>query len=228
MIGFYNYDNTLFDELTFPEGIDKSLAVDTILTRSGEFETLYSTFESNKALIGVWGRKHYRTFDKWLKALNAEYDPLANYDRKEDYTDTETVNNTGAVVSSETGSQNETRGTQATQKVVTDQDATDTQKVAAYDAATSQLKEENITANDSTVDTTDISTVQVTGSDSRNGNTQSNNNTARSFEHHARMFGNIGVTSSQQLLQSELDVQRFNIFDQIADLFIDEFCILVY
>ena len=41
-------------------------------------------------------------------------------------------------------------------------------------------------------------------------------------------FGNIGVTTSQQMLQSELDIARFNIVQQITDLFLSEFCILVY
>ena len=44
----------------------------------------------------------------------------------------------------------------------------------------------------------------------------------------ARLYGNIGVTTSQQMLQSELDVARWNVYEQIADLFVDEFCIMIY
>ena len=40
MIGLYNYDNTLFDNLTFPAGIDKDLAINQILMSCGEFEAL--------------------------------------------------------------------------------------------------------------------------------------------------------------------------------------------
>ena len=53
MIGLYNYDQTLFDNLTLPTGIDKDLAVETILTRSGEFEVLYSSLDFNKFLIVI-------------------------------------------------------------------------------------------------------------------------------------------------------------------------------
>lgn len=47
-------------------------------------------------------------------------------------------------------------------------------------------------------------------------------------EHTAHLYGNIGVTTSQQMLQQELDVRKFNIYDKIADMFMTEFCILIY
>ena len=40
--------------------------------------------------------------------------------------------------------------------------------------------------------------------------------------------GNIGVTTSQQMLQSELDIATWNLYEHIADLFVTEFCIMVY
>lgn len=46
--------------------------------------------------------------------------------------------------------------------------------------------------------------------------------------HELRAYGNIGVTTSQQMLQQELDIARWNIYQQIADMFIEEFCITVY
>ena len=47
-------------------------------------------------------------------------------------------------------------------------------------------------------------------------------------KHSSHLWGNIGVTTSAQMLQGELDVRRFNIYSQIADIFVSEFCILVY
>ena len=46
--------------------------------------------------------------------------------------------------------------------------------------------------------------------------------------HAGRIHGNVGVTTSQQMLQSELDIARFNIVQQITDLFMTEFLIMVY
>ena len=94
LIGIYNYNEHIFDGLTFPEGIDKEIAVNEILTRSGEFEILYPDDAFLTAMITHWGKKHYRTFDKWVKALAIEYKPLENFDRNEETRD-ETRKNSG-------------------------------------------------------------------------------------------------------------------------------------
>ena len=49
-----------------------------------------------------------------------------------------------------------------------------------------------------------------------------------SGDHSGHMWGNIGVMSTQDMLQQELDIQRFNLIQQITDLFLTEFCIMVY
>lgn len=41
-------------------------------------------------------------------------------------------------------------------------------------------------------------------------------------------YGNIGVTTSQMMLESELEIARWNLIEQITDMFIRDFCILVY
>ena len=65
------------------------------------------------------------------------------------------------------------------------------------------------------------------------GGTNSNNKTdtasgTDTTSINSRTHGNIGVTTSQQMLQSELDIAKWNIYEQITDLFISEFCIMVY
>ena len=51
LIGFYNYMNAsgddLFKYVSFPTGINKDTAIDTILLTGGEFEILYSEKFSN-------------------------------------------------------------------------------------------------------------------------------------------------------------------------------------
>ena len=41
-------------------------------------------------------------------------------------------------------------------------------------------------------------------------------------------YGNIGVTTSQQMLTQELDVAKWNIYEHIKDLFMQDFCIMIY
>lgn len=46
--------------------------------------------------------------------------------------------------------------------------------------------------------------------------------------HLGERSGNIGVTTSQQMLEQEFKVALFSIYDRIADLFVKEFCIMCY
>lgn len=184
LIGAYNYDPTLFDNVNFPDGINKDLAVNEILTRAGEFELIYSDLDFLKFQITKWASKHYRTFDKWVNALALEFNPLHNYDRYEE-TDDNTENTSSA--SSNAG-------------------ATTTGKVSAYDSSSYQPKDETTTSSESG---------ETSGSES-------------TYTHRAHLYGNIGVTTSTQMLEDFIRVERFNIYEQMADIFVDEFCLLIY
>lgn len=211
LIGMYNYDPTLFDNMILPDGIDRDIAIDTMLEKSGEFEVLYPNFNFLKMKIGTWFQRHYRTFDKWLTALNIVYNPLENYDRMEDYSDIRksTTDGTASGTSNSSGST-----TPATQTV------TDEKQVSAYDSATYQPAEKNTSSN----------VVNTAGSDTSTSSSSSTSKDVLDEEvtHTARLHGNIGVTTSQQMLQSELDIARFNIYENIADLFIEDFCLMIY
>ena len=107
LIGLYNYDNSIFENLTFPVGVDKDLAINEILMECGEFEILYADIDFLKYQITKWGEKHYFTFEKWLKALAEEFNPIHNYDRYEEYTDTHS--GSGKQVDSEKRSDSDNR-----------------------------------------------------------------------------------------------------------------------
>lgn len=196
LIGFENYlsgyNKSLFDKLTLPAGIDKDTLKNNILLRSGEFEVLYSNPDFLIDAISVWSKKHLRTFEKWLAALNVEYNPLENYDRIEEWEEhshndghTHDDSNNGGSINAEN-------------------------KVSAYDSTDYQPHDLSSSRSDS-----------ETHSDTR---VDASNDSTRT----GRTHGNIGVTTSQQMLQSELDIASWNLYDHITDLFIAEFCILVY
>ena len=46
--------------------------------------------------------------------------------------------------------------------------------------------------------------------------------------HAARIHGNIGVTTSQQMIESERQLVLFNFFDVVAQLYGEKLCILLY
>lgn len=167
IVGMFNYDNTLLDGIDIA-GVDKDTLVNVILLRCGEFEVLYSDFQFFKNAVTLWNDKHKRTFEKWIEAISIEYNPIHNYDRLEEWTDT--TNSTG-----------NSEGL-----------------VSAFDSSNYQ-------------------------NDSKSINDLKTNSTRA-----GRTSGNIGVTTTQQMLQSEFDIARWNIYEQIADLFVTEFCLMVY
>ena len=71
--------------------------------------------------------------------------------------------------------------------------------------------------------------VETSGaSDSSTAQTSSTGSSSTKSQHSGRVHGNIGVTTSQQMLMSERDVANFSIYDVIAQDFAREFCLYVY
>lgn len=213
-------DQTLFDLLELPEGIDKETVVDNILLQGGEFEVLYPDPEFMRNAIGMWGRKHYYTFDKWAKAQAIEYEPLENYDRIEDWTDT---GNRGETSQARRDSGN-TRTFDNQDKRTLDTEVTTENTVSAYDSSSYQPSDKAETTNSGT-DTVDYSgTIKDEFGEGSSGQTTEN----KTDVHTGRVHGNIGTLTSQKMLTDEYEVARFNIVEQITDSFILEFTIPVY
>lgn len=92
LIGMNNFlDDHLFDNMQLPSGIDTDVVKNNILMRGGEFEVIYADAYLNQALIGNWSKKWYRTFEKWVNAQNIDFNPIENYDRYEETSDTGSV-----------------------------------------------------------------------------------------------------------------------------------------
>lgn len=235
-VGFYKYmnayNNDLFGLLNLPTGIDKDTLVNNIMLRGGEFEVVYSNPDFYKSAIGLWSNKHYRTFEKWINALNIDYNPLENYDRMEEWSDSGSRTNTGTV--SDSGIRKNT-GTQSTESSGKDNfkgsgNSTSSDEISAYNSNSFQNDKKNTTnsSNSSETNTTANNTRTDNLSES-NSNTRTDNLYEKTnSDRKGRAHGNIGVTTSQQMLQSELDIAKWNIYEQITDLFLSEFCIMVY
>ena len=226
MISFNSYLNqmyngqTLFDLLTLPDGIDKETLVDNIILQGGEFEVLYSDPVFMREAIGSWGRKCYNTFLRWITAQSIQYNPLENYDRNELLTDQ--YYKTGS--SSARRDSGNTRTFNNQDKRTIDTTVVSEDEVSAFDSSTYQPSDKNTTDNDGT-DTVDYS---GTIKDEYGEGTSGNENENSTNTHSGRIHGNVGVTTSQQMLTAEYEVARFNIIDQITDMFILEFCIPIY
>lgn len=189
--GLYNYKDTLFNEFTVPHGMDKQIAIDTICMRSREMEVLYPNLEFFAMRIGMWSRKHQYNWKKLYDTMLLEYNPIENYDRMEEWTDTDT----------ESGS-NTFKNEILNSGTVTEQNT-------AFNAGLADHAKE-ISDNDTTNN--------GSGTDKRDA----------THSRSGRAHGNIGVTTSQQMIESERKVALFNIYDIIAESFVENFCLMVY
>ena len=118
LIGLYNYNNSLFDEVTLPTGYNKETFINTLLLEHGEKCVLYTDFDFMKFSLGVVSRKWQHEFERIYRALNEDYNPLHNYDRHEEFKDKSMRKTDGEVTNSQSV------------------DATNESKVAAYNSDT--------------------------------------------------------------------------------------------
>lgn len=248
ILGLYDYDPTIFDLMTLPAGIDKNLVRDNILLQAADFEVLYPDPIFMKQAIKRWADKWYFTFERWHKALLIEYDPLNNYDRYEEYEDVENASrtdtgrfDTSRESSTESSGENIESGSNSSSSTSsgnTSTSGTTQHDISAYDSATMRENTKDTSSSSGTDSSTTSTSMTETknGSDSESSSssesgtdtTSNTGKTDRTLKHKAHLYGNIGVTTSQQMLESELNVVRFNLVEQITDCFVTEFCLMVY
>lgn len=213
-------NENLFDFLSLPEGIDEDTLKDNIIDEGGDFEVIYGNPEFLRAKVGTWSSKYYRTFEKWVNALAIEYNPLENYDRQEDWSDSGRKDNglkhTVDITTTDGGTITSNGGVKTS--------GSTENTVSAFDSSTYQPSDKQTVSNQ---DTTNTKT--TTSNSSREAGYYNDEfGEGTSATHSGRIHGNIGVTTSQQMLQSEIDIARFNLIQQITDIFLQEFCIMVY
>ena len=206
LIGIYDYDPTLFDGLTLPDGYDKTTFIDSLLLEHGEKCVLYSNPEFMKFSIGAWGRKWALELERIYKALSAEYDPIFNYDRYEEYTDNE-----GRKYKSEVEA-----GHNATDSP--DFNVTTENTISADNSGEYQPQDKS--ASDTKGTTQNLE---------ENSNSKTNDEEERELKHKAHLYGNIGVTTSVQMWSEEIRARmQYNLYDAAARLFANELLIGIY
>lgn len=197
LLGLHKYsDGDIWDDLEFPEGIDKETAINEILRQCSEFCLLYPDLDYIKPAITAWGRKWYFTFEKWITVINTEYEPLWNLDVHIN------IDDDGSKSGDKSGN------TSASTEI----SGSNTHQNAAYDAEDFKNAEKDIRSDES----------GSTGSSSEEWSEADQNS------HTEYRRGNQGITQSQQMLLAELDVRTWNIYQHIADIFANEFCITLY
>lgn len=280
----YKYDPTILDNLVIPTEVNRDTLIPLLLIRTGNLETFYPDPMFFKDFVGIWSRSRVDIWQKLWETTQYEYNPIHNYDRKEEreyqYTtvedethsgtrddtinrtnsETEDINeNTTENVTDDTGvtgtdTANKTSNT--TGSTTDNTDGTVEEQVSAFNSIAYQPDRKTITDNDYTsnvtghVDNDETMTTKrdtmetrdtegsrtidrdTTGTEKVTDNEQTagkiDKTTTHSYKETLRAYGNIGVTTTQQMIESERELVKFNIYEYIVDEFSREFCLQVY
>ena len=175
-------------------------------------------------MIGRWSAKELPIWERLYKTTLLEYNPIENYDRMEEWTEAEdTKKNTEADATGT--SRTDTDGT-STKQSNTDGVIDDQKYVSAYNETDfTPTERDNNTQNETNESTqTDVGTVAVKTSAENSTDETGNRNLLRK----GRAHGNIGVTTSQNMIEAERNVALYNIIDVIINSFKNRFCLQVY
>lgn len=223
--GIYQYDNTLFDNIVLPDGIDKDNLVADIMRNSGDLYPYHQVPEYLKRNINFWFARRLFDFSRMYEALRVQYSPIENYDRIEDIkreykdsgTDTETLTLGSSTTSSHTGT--DTGSTQG--------GGSNEKGVSAYNEDGYTNREKDTETHNSNNTQTYNSTVTNSGSGS--DKTQTDYGKQRIETENTRIHGNIGVTTSQQMIESEMSLRaKYDIYKIISREFEREFLVQIY
>lgn len=216
ILGLYQYRPDVFDLFKLPDGVLLDSVRDNILMELAELELLYPSGDFMKTAIGIWSSKQLPVWQKLYATTNLEYNPIHNYDRMEEWTEEETGNRNESRTQIQE-SEGESRGT-----VQNSGEDTVKSDVSAFNE-TSYTPKELQTTTLGTENTSSGTAKQKT--DIKDGTDE---NSSRNNTRTGRAFGNIGVTTTQQMIEAERNVVKFNIVDYIVEDFKQRFCLLIY
>lgn len=199
--GIYQYKTDLFDDVLLPEGLDKNILIETLMQRSGMLFPAHQQPDFLKQNITNWFKRKHTSFSRMTAALAAEYDPISNYDRHETWTDTPDVAYTKTG-----GHKNTVSNTSSSESTV----------------STSAYNSDSLTPTDQ-----QNTTGTVGGTDTLTYQDEATKETG-TRKHEGHVSGNIGVTTSQQMVTSEIELRKYDIYEYICSIFEEDFLYQVY
>ena len=212
----YDYDNSIFNDI-YVKGVSKEQLIEHFLLSYGNMTNKNKKNKNLRRHVTSVAKSLQWSIDHLWEVTQLEYNPIENYDRMENWTDS--GNGTfqkGKVDTEETfnkGSITTTFG-----KV-----SDSTHKVAAFNSSTPEVAN-----TDNTTDSGSDS--QTFGADTSHGSvTNGLDESTTNGTHEGRIHGNIGVTTSQQMIQQEIDLTKaYNFLDEVCKLYADRLLIGVW
>ena len=244
LYGIFQYDDTILDGLNVPTGMDADTVKNMLLIETAGMSILYPDAPFLKKAIALWSAERADVWQKLYNTTVLQYDPIENYDRREESSEqnigTELTQSAQerSTDSQTTGSSQEHRSgeTAGSSQEHRSGDSTASAANTAYNSNdfADTSKSTSSGRDDSTGSTLGSSSDDVQGSAVTTGSGKENvagsENKSKSDMRRltSRIHGNIGVTTSQQMIMSEREVAEFCMVDYIVNDFISRFCVMVY
>lgn len=227
LLGMINYNPLLLDSLTaaMPNAAIGLEVKTGLLAEAAELEVIYPDTTTFKQIFDQWVAQRTPIWDKLYNSTQLQYDPLHNYDRTETehitHDSTEDANSssqldTKSKLAADTHSINDTTGNENT-------------SAGRYGYNNQSSASPEATGNRSTSDHT-VGTVLngQDGSGSQTGSASGHIAKAGQESRSVRAYGNIGVTTSDELIAQYRVTQQFDFVQFVIDDVIGRFCLLVY
>lgn len=203
ILGLYQWDNSIFEEMNLPEEINAETVKWKILEECAELEILYPDPDFIKESIKYWSDSMMPNWQKIVNALIAEYNPIWNKDG--------TITDTMVY-----GEHSMQYGQDKVTAVTGQRDQTNTHSVSAFNEQGMHASDEDHAVG---LQATDTNT-----RDSRTDTSKQHTDKRTVVEQ-----GNIGVTESSAMVRHEVELRaEFNIYQIIADDFKKKYCLMVY
>lgn len=205
LYGFYIYsDKQLFSDAPLYERFNKEQLVELILAECGDLYTYHQQPDYLKKNITNWFTRKYEDFKRMYDALYSEYDPIENYNRYEHWSDSISESTS----ESTSGSASDSTSDSTSNSQLSQVSPMNTNNLLNDSAANGQ------TAGASSALTTNSS--------------HQRRDHLHYLDHEGRLHGNIGVTTTQQMIESELELREYDLYERIAQMFERELMVQLY
>lgn len=208
IISLMQYDPSLFDGMVLPNGVDKDLVIDTIMQKYGDSPLDHEDPAYLKYYIPVWSKRNLDSWTKLFATLSFNYNPLENTLLDETTEETRSIDRKQGRTGTASAQNSGTTGVNKTAEHL----------VSAENASDYQPDNRDTGTEQTTIN-------QTTGTDSTENTTEQ---TAETLKSTYNRHGSIGVITPQNMIQQEREVDKFVIYDYIADSFRDTFCLFLY
>ena len=216
IMGLYEYDNNIFQGLQVPEGLNREAVINEILLQCAELEIMYPNIDIMKLAITTWSIANQYTWQKLYDTMVVDYNPIWNVDAN--VTETLAGTENRDIERSGSGSNNRTVNLADNETV----NLTDTESVKGFNSNTWAESHKNEKTGTDNIAHTGTDNIALTDSESVD------DDLTRSETRTQRRTGNIGVTTTQQMLEQERAIAEFNMISYIAQSFKQRFCLLIY